>query len=79
MPGVAVVTDWTGKGWGPVFLQSSIKYEQPLKGTGSELLYSTAFTYPLTQEKKGLIPMVELNGVTSLHEGRTTLSLTPQL
>ena len=62
-----------------LFLQSSIKYEQPLKGTESELLYSAAFTYPLTQEKKGLILMVEFNGVSSLQEGNATLYLTPQL
>lgn len=68
-----------GKGFGPAFIQSSIKYEQPLKGTGKELVYALAFTYPLTDEKKGLIPMIEVHGITSLNERHSSLFLTPQL
>ncbi len=68
-----------GKDFGPFFLQSSIKYEHPLKGNEKELVYALAFTYPLIDGKKGLIPMLEFHGITSLGEGHTTLFLTPQL
>ncbi len=68
-----------GKGYESFFLQSSVKYEQPMRGNERKLFYNVALTYPLTTEKKGLIPMLELNVVTSLPERRSSLYLTPQL
>lgn len=70
-----------GKGFNAFYIQSSVKYEAPLQSEEgeSELLYNLAFTLPLTKEKKGLIPMLELNGSTALKSGVTELFLTPQL
>jgi mono/diheme cytochrome c family protein len=67
------------KGFERLVLQSSVKYEQPLKGDERELQYNFAFTFPLTDEKKGLMPMLEFNGVKSLNTGSNSLFLTPQL
>ncbi len=67
------------QGFGDLFVQSSIKLEKPLKtGAEAELFYNIAFTVPLTEEKMGFFPMVELNGITVPGE-TTTLFLTPQL
>jgi hypothetical protein len=71
-----------GKGFEAFYIQSSVKYETPLPSDegDSELLYNLAFTLPLTKEKKGLIPMLEFNGVTVPRaRGKTELFLTPQL
>lgn len=67
------------KGFERLVLQSSIKYEQPLGGEERELLYNLAFTFPLTDAKHGLMPMLELNGMKSFENGSNTLFLTPQL
>lgn len=70
-----------GKGFDAFYLQSSVKYEAPLQSDEgeSELLYNLAFTLPLTKEKKGLIPMLEFNGITGTETGKTELFITPQL
>jgi hypothetical protein len=71
-----------GKGFEAFYVQSSVKYETPLPSDegDSELLYNLAFTLPLTKEKKGLIPMLEFNGITVPRaRGKTELFLTPQL
>ncbi|MEK7727521.1 MAG: cytochrome c [candidate division KSB1 bacterium] len=70
-----------GKGFERLTLQSSLKLEQPLQsehGAG-ELFFNLALTLPLTQEKKGLFPMLEANGVKNLESGATQWLLTPQL
>jgi hypothetical protein len=69
------------KGFHSFFIQSSLKYEKPLreKDGEDELLFNLAFTLPLTKEKQGLFPMLELNGTTALESGETNLFLTPQL
>ncbi|MDZ7363892.1 MAG: cytochrome c [candidate division KSB1 bacterium] len=69
------------KGFDPFFLQSSVKYETPLKKTEGEagLFFNLAFTLPLTQEKKGLFPMLELNGVRTFETKETSWFVTPQL
>ncbi len=70
-----------GKGFDVFYLQSSVKYEAPVQSDKgeSELLYNLAFTLPLTKEKKGLIPMLEFNGITVTETGKTELFITPQL
>jgi hypothetical protein len=70
-----------GKGFEAFYIQSSVKYETPLQSNAgeSELLYNLAFTLPLTKEKKGLIPMLEFNGITVTETGKTELFITPQL
>jgi len=70
-----------GKGFDAFYIQSSVKYEAPLRSNEgeSELLYNLAFTLPLTKEKKGLIPMLEFNGATVTGTGKTKLFVTPQL
>lgn len=68
-----------GKGVEDFFLQTSIKYEQPLKGEDRELQYNFALTYPLTEDKQGLIPMLEVNGIKSFETGANSLFLTPQM
>ncbi|MDZ7359378.1 MAG: cytochrome c [candidate division KSB1 bacterium] len=70
-----------GKGFKNFTLQSSVKLEMPLQSqTGeTELLYNLAFTRPLTKEKKGFFPMLEVNGVTNVENGATQFFLTPQL
>ncbi len=69
------------KGFSAFYLQSSMKYETPLPGGAGdrELRYDLAFTLPLTREKKGLFPMLELNGLSVLKTGETEWFLTPQL
>lgn len=67
------------KGFERFVLQSSVKYEHPLKGNERELQYNLAFTFPLTDEKQGVMPMIELNGVKSFETGSNNLFLTPQL
>lgn len=70
-----------GKGFERFTLQTSMKLERPLErenGEG-ELFFNFAFTLPLTQEKKGLIPMLEANGVKDLANGATQWLLTPQV
>jgi hypothetical protein len=67
------------KGFERLVLQSSMKYEQPLKGEERELQYNLALSFPLSDEKQGLIPMIELNGVKSFESGSNTLFLTPQV
>lgn len=67
-----------GMEWEQIALQSSAHLERPLgKGGKTEVLINLAVTVPLTREKMGLFPMVELNSVHS--EGSTTLFLTPQV
>ncbi len=68
-----------GKGFGNLLVQSNVKYETTLKGEESELQYNLAFTYQLTDEKSGLAPALELNGIKSLEDGTNNLYLTPQL
>lgn len=70
-----------GKGFDAFYFQSSVKYETPVQSDKgeSELLYNLAFTLPLTKEKKGLIPMLEFNGITVTETGKTELFITPQL
>lgn len=70
-----------GKGFEHFTLQSSVKLEQPLhRDEGeSELFFNFAFTLPLTPEKKGLIPMLETQGVRNLESGATQWFLAPQL
>jgi cytochrome c553 len=70
-----------GKGFDSFFVQSSLKGEFPLESDAgeSELLFNLAFTLPLTKEKKGLFPMLELNTITALETGDTAMLLTPQL
>lgn len=68
------------KGIESLFLQSSIKLEKPLTPSAeTELLYNVALAFPLTNEKKGLFPMVEFNGVQVVGESRYTLFVTPQM
>lgn len=68
------------KAAGPTFFQSSVKLEVPLKaGLSKELLYNIAWTIPLTREKQGFYPMIELNGVTELDHSLTTWFITPQI
>lgn len=67
------------KGFGGSFLQTSVKLEYPLHaGLHTELLYNAAWMFPLTNEKKGFYPAIELNGLTVLNES-STLFVTPQL
>ncbi|GJQ19847.1 MAG: hypothetical protein HBSIN02_02020 [Bacteroidia bacterium] len=67
-----------GKGWEQITLQSSLKIERPLGKNGdTEVSVNLAVTVPLTQEKMGLFPMMEINAVHS--EGSTLLFLTPQI
>lgn len=68
-----------GKGFKNLFLQSSIKYEKTLEGDESEIQYNFAITYQPTDERFGVIPMLELNGVKSLEDGTNSLFFTPQL
>lgn len=69
------------KGFERFFLQSSLKVEAPIssQNSESELLLNLAGTLPLTREKKGLYPMVELNLVKSLEASSASLLVTPQL
>jgi cytochrome c553 len=69
------------KGFSGFFIQSSVKYETPLKQDEgeAELFFNLAFTLPLTKEKKGLFPMLELNGIRTFETKETTWLVTPQL
>ena len=67
------------KGFGSTFFQSSLKLEYSLHpGAPSEIFYNLAWMVPLTSEKQGFYPMIELNGVTEFNHG-TTFFVTPQL
>ena len=69
-----------GKGFDALTLQSSFKVEFPLKtGHEPELQYNLAVTVPLSDEKQGLFPSLELNGIHVLGEPGSSLFLTPQL
>jgi len=70
-----------GKGFAGFTLQASVKLETPLQPEAgeTELSYNLAFTLPLTQEKKGFFPMVEVNGISNMENGQSQLLLTPQL
>lgn len=69
-----------GKGFDGFYVQSSVKFEAPLESEAgeNELLYNFALTVPVTKEKKGLIPMLEFNGITATESGKTELFITPQ-
>jgi mono/diheme cytochrome c family protein len=68
------------KGAGNTFLQSSIKLERPLRaGHSSELQYDLAWTVPLTSEKRGIHPIIEIHGITDLSHSSTTFFVTPQV
>jgi hypothetical protein len=69
------------KGFDSFSLQSNLKFEFPIssENSGSELLFNLAATLPLTQEKKGLYPMLEMNIVKGLETDEASLLLTPQL
>ncbi len=57
-----------------------MKIEKPMKGGAeTELAYNIALAVPLTSEKKGFFPMIELNGITSLGKSENTLFVTPQI
>ena len=69
-----------GKGFDVLTLQTSFKVEFPLKtGHETELQYNLAVTLPLSDEKQGLFPSLELNGIHVLGEPGSSLFLTPQL
>lgn len=67
------------KGWGRITLQTSVKTEKVLGTSEVEVSYNVALTLPLTREKMGLYPMIELNGVTEGLNGATALFVTPQI
>jgi len=68
------------KGIGSTFLQTSLKVGKPLRrGHNAELSFNLAWTIPLTDEKRGLFPGIELNGITVPGEPASTLFITPQL
>ncbi len=69
------------KGFDSFSLQSNLKLEFPLLtgNSDSELLFNLAATFSLTQEKKGLYPMLEMNIIKSLETDEASLLLTPQL
>ena len=70
-----------GKGFDSFSLQSNVKLEFPISSEqrDSELFVNVAATFPLTREKKGLYPMVEMNVIKSLETDAASLFLTPQL
>ncbi|MBI2618616.1 MAG: c-type cytochrome [Ignavibacteriales bacterium] len=67
------------KGFGEAFVQSSVKFERRLKTGASELFYTIALTLPLTDEKKGLFPTIEVNGISANGNSGNTILITPQL
>ncbi|MDZ7266662.1 MAG: cytochrome c [candidate division KSB1 bacterium] len=69
------------RGFSNFYLQSSVKFEKPVHANEgeSELRYNLALTVPLTREKKGFFPMLELNGITITDNGKTEWFVTPQL
>ncbi len=68
------------KGYGKFVIQASVKVEKPLEtGFEDEVLYNVALTIPLTSEKQGLYPMLELNGIKALGHSEHTILLTPQV
>lgn len=68
------------KGYENLFFQTSIKLEKPLEaGAEAELFCNFAATAPMTDEKMGLFPTLELNIVKVLGSSASTVFLTPQL